>query len=90
MDTAAKRHCYPDGESTTALTAAQKTPKLSLILLECRIMENLVTIATFDSPAEAEVARLALEEHGIRAFLADDNLVGMNWLLSNAVGGAKL
>lgn len=53
-------------------------------------MEKLVTVATFDTPADAEVGKLLLEEKGIRAFLADDNLVGMNWFLSNAVGGVKL
>jgi len=53
-------------------------------------MENLVTVATFDFPAEAEVAKLFLEEKGIQAFLADANLVGLNWFLANAVGGAKL
>jgi len=53
-------------------------------------MENLVTIATFDFPAEAETQKIRLEHSGIRAFLSDNNLVGMNWFLSNAVGGVKL
>ena len=53
-------------------------------------MEKLVTIATFDFPAEAEAGKLFLEQMGIRAFLADDNLVGMDWLYANAVGGVKL
>jgi membrane protease YdiL (CAAX protease family) len=53
-------------------------------------MEKLITVATFDSPSEAEVGKLFLEENGIRAILADSNLVGMNRFLSNAVGGVKL
>jgi membrane protease YdiL (CAAX protease family) len=53
-------------------------------------LDKLVTIATYNTPSQAEVARLILEEEGIKTFLADDNLVGMNWFLSNAVGGAKL
>ena len=53
-------------------------------------MDNLVTIATFDLPALAHAARIALENEGIPAFLADNNLVTMDWFLSNAVGGAKL
>ena len=53
-------------------------------------MDKLATVATYSFPAEAEAARLLLESQGIRAFLADDNLVGMNWLVSNAVGGVKL
>ena len=53
-------------------------------------MEPLVTVATFSLPTAAEAQKLLLEHEGIRAFLADDNLVGMNWFLSNAVGGVKL
>jgi membrane protease YdiL (CAAX protease family) len=53
-------------------------------------VKDLVTIATFNYPAEAEAFRLLLEEQGIQTFIADDNLAGMNWLYSNAVGGAKI
>ena len=53
-------------------------------------MEQLVTIAAFDLASEADVMKLLLEEAGIEVFLADDKLVGMNWFLANAVGGAKL
>jgi membrane protease YdiL (CAAX protease family)/predicted RNA-binding Zn-ribbon protein involved in translation (DUF1610 family) len=52
--------------------------------------EQLVTIATFDLAAQAETPRLLLEQEGIRAFLADDNLVRAIWFLANAVGGTKL
>lgn len=52
--------------------------------------EKLVTIATFDFPAEAQTMKLLLEEQGFDVCLADDNLVRTNWFLSNAVGGAKL
>ncbi|MFA5892248.1 MAG: hypothetical protein WDA27_15085 [Actinomycetota bacterium] len=41
-------------------------------------MEKLVTVGTFDFPAEAEAGKLLLEQQGIQAFLADDNLVGMD------------
>lgn len=51
---------------------------------------RLVTIATFDVPVKAEAARLLLDQMGIEAVLTDANLVGMNWALANAVGGAKL
>ncbi len=54
------------------------------------IVERFVTVATFMLSAEAESQKLLLEQEGIRAFLADDNLVRANWFLSNAVGGAKL
>jgi hypothetical protein len=53
-------------------------------------VDKLVTVATFDFPAEAQVMKLLLEEQGFEVFLADDNLVRTNWFLSNAVGGAKL
>ena len=53
-------------------------------------MEKLVTVATFDLASEAETMKLLLEEEGFEVFLADDNLVGMNWFVANAVGGIKL
>ena len=53
-------------------------------------MEKLVTVATYNFPAEADVQRLLLEQEGIQTFLADGNLVGMDWLYSNAVGGVKI
>lgn len=52
--------------------------------------DELVPIATFVTPAQAAAARCALEAQGIVSFLKDDNLVGMNWLLGNAVGYVKL
>jgi hypothetical protein len=51
---------------------------------------NLVTLATFDTSIKAEMAKAALAEAGIQSELGDENLVTMNWLLSNAVGGIKL
>ena len=53
-------------------------------------MDKLITVATFDFPAEAEARRLILEQEGIRTFLVDGDLVGMDWLYANAVGGAKI
>ncbi len=51
---------------------------------------TLVTVATYTQALEARVALTRLEESGIEAFLADENLVTMNWMWSNAVGGVKL
>ena len=51
---------------------------------------NLVTLATFDTSVKAEMAKAVLAESGIVAHLADENLVTMDWLLANAVGGVKL
>ena len=49
-----------------------------------------VVLATFDHSIKAELAKSALANAGIDAHLGDDNLVSMNWLLANAVGGIKL
>ena len=52
--------------------------------------ERLVTIRTYSYPWEADHARAILEVEGVPAFVADNQLLRMNWLLSNAVGGVKL
>jgi hypothetical protein len=39
---------------------------------------------------EALVAKSILDSAGIESFLADDNLVRMDWLYSNLIGGVKL
>jgi hypothetical protein len=44
------------------------------------VVKELVTVATFSFPAEADVQKLLLEQEGIQAFLADANLVGTDWL----------
>jgi hypothetical protein len=51
---------------------------------------ELVTVATFNDPLEAQLARGKLESAGVRSTLADDNLVAMDWYYTNAVGGVKL
>ncbi|HEX4149338.1 MAG TPA: hypothetical protein VHY20_10135 [Pirellulales bacterium] len=52
--------------------------------------DELITLSTFRFAAKAELARLALEQEGISAFVADDNVVNMDWFLGNAVGYVKL
>ena len=51
---------------------------------------RLVTVATFDIPAKAEIARNALTAAGIQAVISDGEIVAMDWLISNAVGGIKV
>lgn len=51
---------------------------------------RLVTVATFDMPHKADLAKAALEEAGIPAEVNDREVVAMDWLLLNAVGGIKL
>ena len=52
--------------------------------------DDLVTVATFTSLAESNIARNLLDEEGIPAFLADETTVAMAWHLTTAVGGVKL
>jgi len=48
------------------------------------------TIKTFDNPIDAHLLKTKLESEGIFCYLADENIIGVNPLLSNAVGGIKL
>ncbi len=51
---------------------------------------DLVTVATFANPVEANIAKNRLEASGVRAFLANEETVDMDWLLGNALGWIKL
>lgn len=51
---------------------------------------QLVKVATFWHPVEAWLARNRLAEAGILAFVADEQLITANWLLSAAIGGAAV
>jgi|SRR6185295_8107436 len=51
---------------------------------------ELVTIRKFRDLPEALLAKGRLESSGIESFLADDNMVHMDWLISNMLGGVKL
>jgi hypothetical protein len=53
-------------------------------------MRDLVTIRQFRDLPEALLAKGSLESSGIECFLADENLVRLDWFISNFVGGIKL
>ena len=53
-------------------------------------MRDLLTIRQFRDLPEALLAKSALESAGIECFLGDDNLIRMDWLWSNMLGGIKL
>lgn len=53
-------------------------------------IERLVTVETFTSPWEAQLARARLEAEGIDSMVADEHVVRLDWAISNAVGGVKL
>ncbi|MFW6456759.1 MAG: hypothetical protein ACOC0A_00545 [Planctomycetota bacterium] len=52
--------------------------------------DELVTVATFDTPTAAGFMRSQLEAEGIRVYTANEEVVGLAWHLGNAVGGIKL
>jgi len=51
---------------------------------------NLVVLRRFRDIPDALLARGRLESTGIECFLADDNMVRMDWFISNLLGGVKL
>lgn len=51
---------------------------------------KLVTVASFNMPHQAHLAKTRLEAAGIPAFIRDEHLVSINPLYSPAVGGVKL
>jgi hypothetical protein len=53
-------------------------------------MRDLLTIRQFRDLPEALLAKSVLDSAGIECFLGDDNLIRMDWLWSNLLGGIKL
>jgi hypothetical protein len=53
-------------------------------------VRELVTIRKFRDLPEALLAKGSLESAGIPCFLADENLVRLDWFISNFIGGVKL
>lgn len=49
--------------------------------------EELITVANFSHPTEADPVIAWLESEGIECFLTNEHTVTMNWLWSNAIGG---
>jgi Putative prokaryotic signal transducing protein len=53
-------------------------------------VRQLVTVRQFRDLPEALLAKGSLESAGIECFLADENLVRLDWFISNFIGGIKL
>lgn len=53
-------------------------------------IERLVTVASYGSPWEAQLAKARLEAAGIEAVIADENFVRLYWAVSSSLGGAKV
>jgi len=51
---------------------------------------ELITVAQFRDLPSALLAKGSLDSAGIEAFLADDNMIRMDWFISNLLGGIKL
>jgi len=53
-------------------------------------LQNLVMLRRFRDLPEAMLAKGMLESAGIESWLRDDNMIRMNWFISNLIGGARL
>lgn len=51
---------------------------------------KLVMVRRFRDLPEALLAKGSLDSAAIEAFLADDNMVRLDWFISNLIGGVKL
>ncbi len=65
--------------------APEDVPKI-----EAPEKRNLVLLRSFRDLPEALLAKGKLESTGIPCFLADDNMVRLDWFISNLLGGVKL
>jgi hypothetical protein len=77
----------------TALRAEFARRNLEPPLVEDRAepaSRDMVTVHSYRDLAEAIVARSLLEAEGIEAWVRDENLVRLDWMYSNAVGGIRL
>ncbi len=52
--------------------------------------KETVTLRQFRDLPEALLAKGSLESAGIQAYLVDDNMIRMDWFISNLLGGIKL
>jgi hypothetical protein len=51
---------------------------------------EIVTVRQFRDLPEALLAKGSLESAGVQAYLVDDNMIRMDWFISNLLGGIKL
>jgi len=62
----------------------------ALPAIEVAERRNLVLLRRFRDIPEALLAKGKLDACGIECFLADENMVRMDWFISNLLGGVKL
>ena len=73
--------------------AAERTPEIetpSPADISEAEFQNLVTLRKFRDLPEALLAKGSLESSGIECYLGDDNMVRLDWFISNLIGGVKL
>jgi hypothetical protein len=51
---------------------------------------QLITLKTFDNAIDAHMVCSKLESEGIQTFLFDENIISLNPLYNNMIGGIKL
>lgn len=54
------------------------------------MQDELIKLAAFVWPIDAYLLKMRLEADGIRCYIFDDNIIGLNWLYSYTVWGVKL
>ncbi|EHQ29312.1 putative signal transducing protein [Mucilaginibacter paludis] len=54
------------------------------------INDQIITFETYYDPMLAHIVRSRLEDNGVACFIADENMIGINPLYNNALGGIKL
>jgi hypothetical protein len=69
---------------------AVSLPPVAAVDAESPEPPKIVTIRKFLNVPDALLAKGLLESAGIECFLADENLVRLDWFWSNAIGGVKL
>ena len=52
--------------------------------------DHLVTVGSYSTAQEAYLVQSELEAFGVDAVLEDENLVRLDWLYSNLLGGVKV
>lgn len=53
-------------------------------------LPKVVTVRRYRDMPAASIAKSILDSAGVECYLADDNLIRMDWLISNGIGGIKL
>jgi hypothetical protein len=58
--------------------------------VQAAMLSKVVNLRQYMTLPEALLAKSILDSAGIESFLGDQNIIRMDWFLSNALGGVKL